>query len=289
MIAYLCRHSWRLYQHISAVVNAAGVKIPLREGIGLRHVDQETPHMLALGHVLPARSGAVVDIGANIGGILVSMLKLGFRDRQYIGFEPQIQAASYIQRLIAANGLHESASVLPIGLSDHPGSTRILQGEEADSAATIMTELRPASFYKHSATIPLSTGDEQLADVEAIAFLKIDVEGAEHLVLRGLRKTIERCRPAIVIEILPYQALLDGTYPRSFLGELTPQQRHEMADFRLHYAREVERELRLHGYKFLRIRREGMVEVASLDRAGQPDGDNDFLAVSTSAAERVSR
>lgn len=278
MFVSLCRRSWRLFEHVSVVVDVSGVRIPLREGLGLNLIDKPTPHMPVLKR-LGSRSGAVVDIGANIGAMLVSMLRVGQGDRRYIAFEPQVQAAAYIERLIAANHLEQSASVVGVGLSDQAGAATIWHNHRADVAATIMTQLRPASFYKRRSIIPLATGDEQLANVNEIALIKLDVEGAEHLVLRGLRHTIARCRPAIAFEVLPFQSLLDGTYPRSFLGELTLEQRKQMAEFRQTHARKLEQQLGEYGYSFGRVRQDGIEAVPSLDRAGQADGDNDYVAM----------
>jgi Methyltransferase FkbM domain len=48
--------------------------------------------------------------------------------------------------------------------------------------------------------------------------VKLDVEGSELTVLRGMTATVERLRPPMLMEVLPYACLLDGTYDRRFSG-----------------------------------------------------------------------
>jgi hypothetical protein len=48
--------------------------------------------------------------------------------------------------------------------------------------------------------VPVVTVD--LLDLHNVTAMKIDVERSEPQVLAGARKTIERCKPAIILEVL---------------------------------------------------------------------------------------
>jgi len=58
----------------------------------------------------------------------------------------------------------------------------------------------PAEAHSEQRRVATATLDELLADASP-ALVKIDVEGAEHLVLRGGRRALARARPIIVVEI----------------------------------------------------------------------------------------
>ena len=104
-LVFAMRRSWRLYGRLSCTVtDDCGVRVPLRDQTGLSLLGAGSALLEELGRLLPERAGAVVDVGANIGSVLVSLLRLGYRDRPYIGFEPQIEAAAYVRALIAVNG-----------------------------------------------------------------------------------------------------------------------------------------------------------------------------------------
>jgi FkbM family methyltransferase len=234
------------------VADDYGVRVPLRERTGLTLLGPRTALREELRSLLPRRAGAVVDVGANIGSVLVSLLRLGYRDRQYIAFEPQVEAAAYIRALIAVNA-PLPASVVPVGLSDVQGSGVLYRNETGDVCATTDANTYPARRFATVEYVAVSTGDALLASVKEIAVLKIDVERGELKVLRGLRRTIERCRPAVVIEIQPYARLLDGTYGRQFYGgELSLEVRQLRADFIRASALGIEAELRQYGYTFIR-------------------------------------
>jgi FkbM family methyltransferase len=51
-------------------------------------------------------------------------------------------------------------------------------------------------------SLPIRVGDEVLADqnIKNIHFIKIDTEGFEPFVLRGLKNTLELCRPLVFFE-----------------------------------------------------------------------------------------
>ena len=81
------------------------------------------------------RPGAVLDVGANLGQTLGSILKVD-PSRSYIGFEPQIAACHFVNRFIRDNRL-ANAIVLPIGLSLETQMRRFWSVGEADTMAVL--------------------------------------------------------------------------------------------------------------------------------------------------------
>lgn len=138
------------------------------------------------------RRGIIADIGANVGNHSLAFAR--HFDR-VIAFEPNPQIWAAIERNIAINpwanielrkiGLGDVAKDLPIFVNDNHGLSTFLQGE--------LNNALPVSAH-------ISVGDDELSGIPIDA-LKIDVQGFEPNVLRGLYKTIISNRPLIWVEI----------------------------------------------------------------------------------------
>jgi Methyltransferase FkbM domain len=65
------------------------------------------------------------------------------------------------------------------------------------------------------------------------AFIKIDVEGMGNAVLRGLRQTIERSRPPMIIEVEPseIEAMLAFVAPFGYEAKVYEAERDALAPF----------------------------------------------------------
>lgn len=124
------------------------------------------------------RDGAAIDVGANVGQTLIKVLGID-RDRQYIGFEPQVSCSFFIDQFITQNGLGNHV-ILPIGLSDNRAYVKLGLSHSGDVRASIIEKYRPSGFFSQFKYVPVVPGDEVLPvfELDSIALLKIDVEGA---------------------------------------------------------------------------------------------------------------
>jgi FkbM family methyltransferase len=147
------------------------------------------------------QSGATfVDIGANVGNHAIWAVR-ALDTPGAIAFEPTLGPHSILCLNVALNGLNDHVEVRKIALSEAEGTT------------TIENSLVYSDNWGHSTVgdgyrgelVAKSTGDAQLAGIDQL-FLKIDVEGHELPVLRGLSRTIAACRPRLFIEILDTEA-----------------------------------------------------------------------------------
>lgn len=140
-----------------------------------------------------SRRGTVADIGANIGNHALAFAR--HFDR-VISFEPNPGVWPALEHNVDLNpwanislrkvGLGDVAADLPIYVNGNHGMSTLLR-EELDDA-----------HQAHVARIVV--GDEQLKGVRVDA-IKIDVQGYEPQVLRGLSDTIQRNRPLVWVEI----------------------------------------------------------------------------------------
>lgn len=166
-----------------------------RQSVTLGH----EPHLMGpLARALATHPGPIVDVGANTGQTLLKVLSLD-PDRVWLGIEPQIACCFWLQQFLADNGL-DQARILALALSDRDGMAAI----RADGLFDEMAVLEAAAG---AAEIPVvtRTGDGLLADLGLAdpGVIKIDVEGGELEVLKGLQKTLARARPALFFEVLP--------------------------------------------------------------------------------------
>jgi hypothetical protein len=76
--------------------------------------------------------------------------------------------------------------------------------------ASIVDGFRPRQFYNYTRRIYAARGDEIIESlgITSIAVIKIDVEGAELEVMRGLRATLARYRPFVVFEVLHHYVVV---------------------------------------------------------------------------------
>ena len=150
---------------------------------------------------LAAVSGKPVlyDIGANTGH---HSLYVANGVKRIYAFEPYEPALEKFRQRIARNGLSH-IELLPIGLGDTEG--------EANYYAPATTNRGTGSFLAattrmNSRTpirLPIAQGDRLVEERQLLPpdIIKLDVEGSEKLVLRGLGKTIRAHRPVILGEL----------------------------------------------------------------------------------------
>lgn len=219
------------------------------------------------------RDGALIDVGTNVGQTLIKSLTAD-PARQYIGFEPQIDCCFYIDRFIKDNGL-SGASIFPLALSDVDGLLRLYLSNDRDEMASTLPG--GSRFQWAMARI----GDDVLDEIApaAISVIKVDVEGAELAVLRGLTRSISKWRPAIVFEQLP-----------NFVGEERIPIPPLKAAENTHSADAILSNLRGHGYDVFQITDQGetrKIERFELDDPVNYVGHN-YLARPVSSQVRAS-
>ena len=144
-----------------------------------------------------------VDVGANIGEITLVAAKRLSHGR-VLAFEPMPATFAQLSHNIALNGLAR-VSLFNCGLYDQPGELPIYT--KKDNPCGTVNRGVPSLFSTgadvESAVVPLRTFDDVAAEsaLERLDAMKIDVEGAEWMVLRGAISSLERFRPVVIVEI----------------------------------------------------------------------------------------
>jgi FkbM family methyltransferase len=146
------------------------------------------------------RPGSVfVDVGANVGFFTLLAARCASPGGRVLAFEPHPVARARMEHLLVLNGLTDLVTVSDAALSDRsaPAAPLFLASESVlstlDPANAPLGELHP---FNSSILVPVASLDEWLAATAwkdtPIDVMKIDVEGAEERVLRGMTQTLAR-------------------------------------------------------------------------------------------------
>jgi FkbM family methyltransferase len=170
--------------------------LPNRLSTDFRH---EQHLITPLTRALERRPGLFIDVGVNVGQTLLKVLSIA-PHRSYLGFEPQIGCAYFVDQFLRDNQI-TTASVVPLALSDKNTMLPIFAKGQFDEMASLVRDERDVGVQYVSARV----GDEVLAElgIDEVAIIKVDVEGAELQVFRGLEKTVAEYRPVCFFEVLP--------------------------------------------------------------------------------------
>ncbi len=129
-------------------------------------------------------SPIIIDCGANIG-LGVIYLKSLFPKANIIAYEPDDENYDVLLKNIESHNFTKVvAHKKAVWIHD--------QGVEFDSKGTMDSQISPEKS-KTSISIDSVKLSDVLAQFERIYFLKIDIEGAENLVVEDCRNYIDRC------------------------------------------------------------------------------------------------
>jgi len=183
----------------------------IREGI--------LPEYLCTNTELSFPSDSVIfDIGANVGYVSFVLLKKYAPNGSVHAFEPDPRNIAQFEKNLALNNL-PNIHLHRIALQDRDDvealefNIRSLIDADKNENRGIST-LADIKIGKVGVTIvPTSTLDKQASalGLKRLDLIKIDVEGSEHLVLRGGLKTVRRFRPVIQYEYSTQLQRLSGS------------------------------------------------------------------------------
>jgi FkbM family methyltransferase len=160
------------------------------------------------------------DIGANYG--YYTLLAAPTAGHVY-SFEPVSTTLRQLRENVTRNNLDERVSVFPLGLSDHDGTIEInIYNSSGNNSLFPVTSSDSSVHIVRTEPIELVTLDG-LVEREGLrppTVVKMDIEGAELLALRGASSTLARSTPAIVMEF-DDSSFVEGGYSRvEILAEL---------------------------------------------------------------------
>jgi FkbM family methyltransferase len=143
-------------------------------------------------------TGTAVDVGANFGCWTLPMAACA---HSVLAIEPQKCCADLLLQSLEANAI-KNVRVLNIAAGARPGRVKIpaLDLDESSNFGGVSVAIPHHEQPDAPMTEVSVTRIDHLVTHEAVAFIKVDVEGFESNVLTGARETIMRCRPILFVE-----------------------------------------------------------------------------------------
>ena len=153
------------------------------------------PHLVALFQSLIQKTFRVLDVGANIG---CTSLLFGQLSQEVVSFEPSPSTFKFLSTNVK-NSNHLNIEVKNFGLGAEKANLALTYAPNNRSGAFVSDKLQ-ASAGHNIEEIEIRKGDDCVSN-GLVHLIKIDVEGFEKEVLKGLHRTIEQDHPIVVLEL----------------------------------------------------------------------------------------
>ena len=141
-----------------------------------------------------AKPGYVaLDIGTNVGEVLLNFAKRVGPDGRAVGFEPNLDTLAQCRHNLSLNGF-PNVEVHELALGETDGEVSIGRVDKTNAGADRVVACGGTPVH-------VTTLDAFAQGFERIDLIKIDVEGFDLKVLRGGQRTIERFRPTLFVEL----------------------------------------------------------------------------------------
>ena len=163
------------------------------------------------------RSGDLfVDVGANLGLHTLAACQTVGSGGQVIAFEPFERTAQLLERTVWINGFSGITTLHCAAVSDRPSQRTLFLGRTSGHHSIVRSPLAPG--ISSAVEVPSVALDDCLAGTSP-TLVKIDVEGAELLVLEGAR-TLIRQTPEIgvIVEFGPEHLSRSGVSAAEWLN-----------------------------------------------------------------------
>lgn len=150
---------------------------------------------------LDVRGKVVYDVGSFHGLIALFLAQTA---RRVVCFEPNDENRKRLQENLALNGAG-NVTVRPVGVGAEPSTatmvyTPLMTGGASTDSRTVEQLLQKPGSVRQEITI--TTLDAEVdGGLEPPDFIKIDIEGLELSALQGARRTLERYRPELFLEM----------------------------------------------------------------------------------------
>ena len=154
-----------------------------------------------------------LDIGGNIGYYVLLERQLVGDKGRIIAFEPLPRNYQYLQKNIQLQNV-KNISAYNFACGDKEGKATFFVNKKSNGCCVIAEGVAPPDPSLGTLTeVPIKILDPFIEELklERVDFVRMDSEGYELHILKGLKKTLEKFKPIISIELHKRQLGVDGT------------------------------------------------------------------------------
>lgn len=200
----------------------------------------------------------VVDIGGNIGYYAMLEARLVGPTGMVIAIEPMPKNSEQLCKNVQANG-YQNIRIHKLAIGDRNGTASMYISGKSN-----WHSLYPSTSSKGEIQVPVRTLDSLLMpyDLSSVDLMRMDLEGYEVVVIKGMRRTLEKHSPRLLVELHP--DLLGKPVIVEYLHSL------ENLGYGVEWLFEQERDLPLR-WRFLKVEKPTMSELMDDSRiCGDP-------------------
>jgi FkbM family methyltransferase len=140
-----------------------------------------------------------LDVGGNIGLQSLRMSACVGQNGKVYAFEPLQHIAEKFKKNIALNKV-DNVTLFEMALSDQESEMDYKMDKNTWNQGTFSLKNEPTGTDTQNIIIKTADGLPEIQQLESLALIKIDVEGFEYNVLRGLKATLQKHSPRVIFE-----------------------------------------------------------------------------------------
>ncbi len=201
----LARHPtrWALTSLLRRIVGERGylalqlrwLAFSLRSGRGAEPEAALLPAVVAAGDT-------VVDVGANLGFYTYRLARLVGNEGRVVAIEPIPLTRAMLTWLLRRLGVTDVVEVLGVGVSDEAGTASFVVYARPDGSLYSGRSWSLHPSREDAAPGGIRVEMQRLDDLVhgEVAFMKLDIEGAELFALRGAQRLLTESAPTLLLE-----------------------------------------------------------------------------------------
>jgi FkbM family methyltransferase len=212
----------RLNPEATISIGHRRVKVDLRDGVIATKLYMERTWEPELGNLfrrLPLRDTVCVDVGANLGLHALELSECVGRNGKVLAYEPDSHNFSLLTENIRLN---QATNVVAerIAIGESSGEGMLVHNSWNFGDHRLAAHAEPGARFD---SVAIRTLDSATASIAAgkIGLIKVDTQGYDFFVLKGMTKTLERnAQVVLVVEISPVLLNKAGTSATEFVTRL---------------------------------------------------------------------
>lgn len=157
-----------------------------------------------------------LDVGANVGYYTALAMRKLQTDGTIVAMEPDPDSFSFLQKTVAANGPAKVTCVAKAAVAESGEATLFVSRDNRGDNRLYANELSTGSLRVSAITV-----DDLFADlcIQQVNLVKIDVQGFEGQVLRGMEGTLKNSPSLVVLmEFWPHGLRSAGSDPEEIFA-----------------------------------------------------------------------